>query len=69
MCACVSACTVYGLGNHCSDNDEKRQSGVTFHLGVQARSDLTLKVKVRGQMCSVRFSGIAAIDVKIVYHG
>ena len=60
----MSASTVYGLGNRCSDNDENRKSGVIFHCGVQRVIDLTPEVKVKGQMCGERFSGIE----KIVYH-
>ena len=33
-----------------------------------ARSFFTSEVRVKGQICGERYSGIAAIGVKIVYH-
>ena len=50
----VSACTVYGLGNRCSDNDENRQSGVTFHRGVQREIGFDLRGHGQGQGSNVR---------------
>ena len=67
----MSACTVYGLGNRCSDNNEIARAGQLFTAGCNARSDLIseVRVKVRGQMCGRRFSEIAAINIKPIYQG
>ena len=71
MCACVSTCTIYGLGNCCSDNNENRQSLVTLHRGVQRKIGFDLGGQSQGQGSNVRraISEIATIDVKIINHG
>ena len=49
MRACPSAYPAYGLGNRCSDNDENRQFGVTFHRGVQREIGFDLRGQGKGQ--------------------
>ena len=52
VCACLSTSLVYGLGNRCSDNDENRQSGVTFHRGAQR--EIGFDLGGQGQGSNVR---------------
>ena len=50
----VSACTVCGLGNRCSGNDENRQFGVTFHRGAQR--EIGFDLGSQGQGSNVRWA-------------
>ena len=54
VCVCPSAYPAYGLGNSCSDNNDNRQSGVTFHHGVQREIGSDLGGQGQGQGSNVR---------------